>query len=224
MNKWKKALKLIKYSYSYQKGGDKYLSIFFIVMGVLLTVISGFNESFFSGGILWLVLGPVTGMQMMNSLLYSHMITASGKKKLIDVTLPNIWTLLGTLLGYGILMLLLFLMGGFSRELDLSYIIAFLRTAVITAGVIILIGMSAKLFWQGVTILIIAVITILIGGIFWERSYLASGPEPVSLATASLLFLVIIMIGVGVSCLLRVAFYKHPVVRGQIGKQMLKSM
>lgn len=80
------------------------------------------------------------------------------------------------------------------------------------------------MYWQGVFICSGLIIISFIVGFLWERGYEKSGAEPISMITAILFFLVVMLVGAGISCLIRVLLYKRSVVRGQIGKQMLKSM
>ncbi|MBQ9140928.1 MAG: hypothetical protein IJX63_03940 [Lachnospiraceae bacterium] len=213
---FKLCFKLIKYSYNYKD--ETITSILFFVIGIILFLAGSIGDSVAIGPSLMIVMAPSMFVRALDSLSYSYMVCSSKKRKLLEQTFRNVWTIAGTafgcmswiLLTYGILLL-----NSPEREAEIAG--AMIWSSLLHIAMFLFMGVYTKYYWQGVAIMGVAAMAIILFSTIWDEGFAGF----TQFGPAAVTGFIITMAGALLSCVLRVLVYKKPVVRGRVGKQML---
>lgn len=213
---FKLCLKLIKYSYNYKD--ETITSILMFFMGILLFFVESIGDTLAIGPSLMLVAAPAMFIRALDSLSYSHMIASSKKRRFIELTFRNIWTIGGTIFGYMVWILLTYgilLKGSPEREAEIAGWIIW--SCLLHSVMILFLGIYTKYYWQGVLFLVVVGMTFIFSSVLWDEGF-ASFTE---FGPAAGTGFIITVAGAVLACVLRTLVYKKPVVRGKVGRQML---
>ena len=218
MKDFKRCFKLIKYCYNYKD--ETYTSVVLFILGIVSFFV-GFQDSLVMGSSLFLVLMPVAFIKALFNLPYSYMVCSSRKRKLIELTFPNVWTVVATCLGYLIWILLIkgFVLTGVPEwEAEVAKWIMW--SSLFHVVMHIFLGVCTRLYWQSIMVLVPVMMFFILAPILWKEAFAGFTEfEP-----AAGIGFVITLAGAIVACILRVLVYKLPLVRGSVGKKMLTNM
>lgn len=214
---FKLCLKLIKYSYNYKD--ETITSVVMFGLGVILVLAESIGDSFAIGPSLMLVMAPTMFVRALDSLSYSYMVCSSKKRKFLEQTFRNIWTIGSAFFGYVVWILMVRLLyvpdGSSEKEAEIAGWIIW--SSLLHIVMFLFLGIYQKYYWQGTVFIGVAAMAIMICWTIWDEAF-ANFTE---FGPAAVTGFLITMAGALLSCVLRVLVYKKPVVRGRIGKQML---
>lgn len=213
---FKSCFRLMKYSCSYKD--ETITSIVMFVLGVILFLADCISPGLSIGPSLLVVLAPTLFIKSIFALPYSYMVCSSKKRKLLELTFSNIWTVCSILFGYMIWILLIIgFVLSWSPEREAEVARCMIWSCLLHVSMLLFSSISTRLYWQGIIFIAIAAMSIMLGEILWDEvfaGFTKFGPAAVT-------GFVITLAGALLSCVLRALVYKKPMVRGRIGKQML---
>lgn len=214
---FKLCMKLIKYSYNYKD--ETISSIVMFGVGVFLVFVESIGDTLAIGPSLMLVMAPTMFVRALDSLSASYMVCASKKRKFLEQTFRNLWTIGSVVFGYVVWILMIRLLyvpdGSPEREAEIAG--GIIWSCLLHFAMFLFLGIYQKYYWQGTVFMGVAAMAIIICWTIWDEAF-ANFTE---FGPAAVTGFLITMAGALLSCVLRAYVYKKPVVRGRIGRQML---
>lgn len=196
-----------------------------LIGGVLFWLLGGLMlwlpfEGMKLAAILYVMLGPLMLVQVAYTLLYSGIVAASPKRKLIEITIPD-WVSVGAVvLSYVIVLISTVInekTGMVSVQESLE---SMLHSAGAMALVLIYYGLAYKYYWLGIILFTVTFLAGHIGGIvFFELV-----DPPLTLLSTSLISLIIVTMGVVLSSLIRRGVYKKALSPMAVGSTLRKAL
>ncbi len=218
MEEFKRCLRLIKYCYNYKD--ETYTCVVLFILGIVSFLV-GLQDSLILGSSLFLVVMPGAFIKALFNLPYSYMVCSSKRRKLIELTFPNVWNVAATCLGYLLWILLIkcFLLNG-SPEWEAEVAGWMIWSSLFHVVILLFYSISNRQFWQGVMVLTPVMMFFILGSVLWDEAFACV----TEFGTAAAAGFIITMVGAVLSCVTRRLVYKLPVVRGSVGKKMLTKM
>ena len=224
MRDLKRAFKLMKYTYHYQSKDEKFMPLILFVVG-MAALLGCMKDSYYI-----IVASPmlVLSVTYLGSYYYSltcaHMAGASGLRKNLNLIIPNLFSVVGTLWAYLLISVVLTGWVNFHPETASGYAKGLLETAAMTGVLIIFYGISDKKYWVGLVLVIVLLLPTISILPFWLKDVNTFLGRPLTLQWGLVIYGVGLLISTVISCVLRCMLYKVPAMRGRLGKQMLHAM
>ena len=215
MEEVKKGLKLIKYGSGLKL--NIAVAIGFLVLGSLMLCIG--PEGMFTG-VFYIIVGPSMLLQLECSLLYSAACASSGKRKLLEITLPDFFILITAIVGY-VAMVGVTAFWSIKEPTEAEACMKMmLVSGFILMCMLIYFGVAYKYFVFSIIAFIAGLLVGMLGGNvvidFWKMEY--------RFTNCALLCLVFVTVGVILSCVLRRVLYRKPVSSLAAGANLRKAL
>lgn len=224
MRELKKAFKLMKYTYHYQSKDEKYMPLILSVVG-MLGLLGCIKDAFFlTVASPMLVLSIAYVGSYYYSLPYAHMVGASGLRKHLELMIPNVLMVAGSLWGYLLIMIVLTISAHFNPNMAMEYAKGLVETSFMTGILIVFYGVSNKHYWIGFVIVDILIFVYLVVVPTMLKDTDTFLGRPLDLHWGLIIYGLALVVATTLSCLLRTLLYKKPGMRGRVGKQMLHTM
>lgn len=212
----KRSLKLIKYGYALKS--SVLVFVLFFVLGTWIRCIQT-DENALSG-IVCVICGVLMLMQVHYYLLYANFVSASPRRKLLELTIPNVVSTIAGLLGYAVLVIVAIMQAKTLPQETESIVGTVLIGGLEIAALLMCFGAAYKYYVLSLSLFFVVFFVLLSGGMAvlnqWNLNldvYSASG--------ISLLF---VAAGIVLSCVLRRALYKRPLSKIAAGASLRKAM
>lgn len=224
MRELKRAFKLMKYTYHYQSKDEKFMPLILFAVGMiaLLTCMKNAFNLVMASPMLALSITYVG--RYYYSLTIAHMVGASGQRKNLNLVIPNIFMAVGVSFGYLFVAVALMIFVHFNPQMSSEYGKSLLEITVISGALIIFYGICDKHYWLGVALIVIVLFPYVVTFPILLKDVNTFLGRPLTLQWGLIIHGVGILISTVISCVLRVALYKLPAMRGKLGKQMLHAM
>lgn len=214
------SLKLIKYAYNLKI--TMISSILFLAVGALLFFDEGSSIKYL--GIIYILLAPYMLIQLHYSLIYSNLVAASGNRRIMELTVPNIMTGVSTIAVYALQMLLAAIVTGITPAKTTNYINVLIWSAILVFVVVVYYGACYKNFVIGTALFVVAfVIVHALSMSDYMNEWLGSKFAG-NLVLAEVVGFSIVVVGLLISCLLRKMFYKKDLAPLAMGAALRKAM
>ena len=184
-----------------------------LLAGILLF----FTENFVYAAVL-MSLGPLLWIQAVYTLLCGGMVTSSGQRRMLETTFLDFLSFLLGILLYAIIMIAGLVWVQISPEKEQIYLANMLGCCVVIAIFIGFMSIGYKVFFISYILFMMGFITAMD-----IIESIAVSVES-SLAMVLVLGALVILLGVGVSAVLRRALYKKPVSLTAVGGSLRKSL
>ncbi|MBQ7774779.1 MAG: hypothetical protein IJ379_02570 [Lachnospiraceae bacterium] len=214
----KKGFRLMKYSYNFK--WNIVTALFFVALSLFFMCLD--VHSFVIGGV-YFFLGMIMMLQMNYNLLYSQMISASGKKRFMDIHFPNFINNICTVGAYLLVGGLGALFANLRPEDKQDYVEGLITIAILFTVVIIYYSVCYKFFVVSTIIFAISFAVVYVIGyaavkwIFWAGL-------GINIVAAFFIGFVVVLIGCLLSNLIRKALYQFPISSLAMGASLKKAM
>lgn len=212
INEIKKGFRLIPYGYAIKM--NLICGVVIMLLGLAALSMDSRNEIFTAS--IFIILGPLVSLQVAGSHLYSGLVAASPRRRLVDIVLGDVLSVIASLIGYLVIVGYIFLNKGAIEHPAESMILA----GVCMAICVIYFGVALKCYLVGSILYFIGVIGgYLVGSVFLEVTEIEF-----SLAGGSVVSFLIMVLGVVLSSVLRRLLYKRRLSPTACGTGLKKAM
>lgn len=223
MKELRRIFRLIKYGY-----GFKLTMVLSVVLTVLGLVFLGIGYGMPYGDnvqpallcTLYIMLGPISFIQILYSLLFSNMVKASPKNYTLDILVPNRFIIITGSITYLLSFVGAWIGAKRTPALAESYVIVILGCGLFVAVLAVYFAIAYKYFVAGTIGFLVGFLGVY-GGI---AALLLKKSLAFTMTSASLLGAAVAAVGIVVSCILRRLLYKKPVSKLASGASLRKMM
>ncbi len=218
MEEIKRGCKLIRYGYGL--GLNCLLTVFLLVLGILNVCLGSYDGGAEAIGICNICMAPMLLLNLQQSLIVSGMAAASARRKVLEIFLPDLFTVLSGVFGYVVVLVAGYCRGAESAWAKISSAEIMIIYSVIAAIILIYFAACYKYYWSSVIVFVLAIVIVeFIAGIVVSMTQ-----SSISKMTAAVLSLGIIVLGGILSGLLRRAFYRKKISPLAVGASLMKAM
>lgn len=216
MSDFKRSLKMFRYGYALKS--SILACVLFAVLGIATLCLHSDQSAL--AGIVYIICGALMPMQVHYYLLYANIVSASPRRKLLELTIPNVISAISGILGYAALLIgTIAHMNTVTQDAESNLGILFLGGLII-AALLMCFGAAYKYFVLSMLFFFFIFIVLYGGGVVVLRMWNLN-LDIYEAAGISLLFVVV---GIALSCVLRSVFYKKPLSKIAAGASLRKAM
>jgi len=212
ISKVKKSFRLIPYGYALKMNLIGGVLVFLLGLAGLCT---GSLQAILSASI-FMVLGPLVLLQVAGSLLYSGVIAASPRRRVVEIVLGDVLSVIASVIGYATVAGYIYLNQEVIERPAGNMILASICMAIC----VIYFGVAFKLYAVGSILFFIFVL----GGYGLGLLLLEWMEFKISLASASVIGFLIMVFGVVLSSMFRRLLYKRSLSARACGEGLRKAM